>query len=198
MLASITPLGERGRNRTFAVTAAAYALGALAGGATLGALCGALGWLLSPSATVAAIGVAVGGIVAFLFDVGPIPLRLPTIRRQVNEDWLTLYRGWVYGAGFGFQLGLGITTIITTAAVYATILFAVLTGSVLGGVLIGSTFGLVRGLAIYAGARVQRPDQLVALHRRFASLAGVADWATVATLGLVGAAAGFSIIMGGS
>ena len=34
--------------------------------------------------------------------------RLPSWRRQVNEDWLVGYRPWVVGGGFGLQLGAGV------------------------------------------------------------------------------------------
>ena len=70
---------------------------------------------------------AVIGAVALIgvaLDLGWAGLRLPTVRRQVNEDWLHRYRGGVYGFGFGFQLGLGVATIVTTAAVYLTFVFA--------------------------------------------------------------------------
>ena len=40
-----------------------------------------------------------------------------TPRRQVNEDWIGRYRGWVYGAGFGAQLGLGFAVFVMTCAV---------------------------------------------------------------------------------
>ena len=54
-----------------------------------------------------------------LLDSGLLGWRLPTWHRQVDERWLGTYRGWVYGAGFGFQLGLGIATIIPAAVTYA-------------------------------------------------------------------------------
>jgi hypothetical protein len=38
---------------------------------------------------------------------GPSGSGCPSWQRQVDERWLTTYRGWVYGAGFGFQLGAG-------------------------------------------------------------------------------------------
>ena len=37
------------------------------------------------------------------YDVGGF--RLPSHTRQVNEAWLDEYRGWVYGGGFGWQIG---------------------------------------------------------------------------------------------
>ena len=50
MLASITPLGERGRQSTWAVTVTAFALGASAAGAGAGAALGALGTACVPAA----------------------------------------------------------------------------------------------------------------------------------------------------
>ena len=67
--------------------------------------------------------------------------RLPGVRRQVDDDWLRRYRGWVYGAGFGFQLGIGVVTIVTTAAVYATFALAALTGAVATGSPVGPVSG---------------------------------------------------------
>ena len=56
-------------------------------------------------------------------------LRVPGPRRQVNERWLDEYRGWVYGLGFGAQLGLGVTTIVTSAATYVALFAALLSGT---------------------------------------------------------------------
>ena len=197
MLASITPLGERGRNNRFAVTAVAYTVGAAAGGVTIGALAGLAGALLAPSAGLSAALVALVALGAAAVDLSRRSLRLPTIRRQVNEDWLTAYRGWVYGLGFGFQLGLAVVTIVTTAAVYAALIDAVLTGSLLGGALVGGAFGLTRGLMIFLGARVQGPEQLTRVHRAFAARSRTASTVTVATEAVVFAAA-VTFILGAS
>jgi MFS family permease len=169
MLASIHPLGERGRNSRWTVTMVAYVVGSAAGGALMGLLFGGagavtLGWLAPPTGAVlaaAALVVAAG----LALDLGLGGLRLPTIHRQVDEDWLHRYRGWVYGVGFGFQLGLGVVTIVTTATVYGLLALAFLAGSVAGGVLIGATFGLVRALPLLTAARVHDPEGLRRLHR---------------------------------
>ena len=42
---------------------------------------------------------------------------VPGPRRQVDERWLDRYRGWVYGVGYGSQLGLGIVTVVIVAFV---------------------------------------------------------------------------------
>src|SRR2546423_14617654 len=118
MLASIRPRGERGRARRWGLTVSAYLVGSLAGGALLGGALGALGSPLRahvrPGGATWAGLVAAGGLAGVLVDAGVGGLRVPTIRRQVDEDWLHRYRGWVYGVGFGFQLGAGLLTIVTS------------------------------------------------------------------------------------
>src|SRR5436190_5073676 len=118
MLGSITPLGERSRGKRWGITVTAFALAATAAGAGLGAVLGAAGGLVELSATARTGLLAAAVAVAVAVDLVP-GLRAPGPRRQVNEAWLQRYRGWVYGAGFGLQLGLGVTTIVSTAAVYA-------------------------------------------------------------------------------
>jgi hypothetical protein len=110
------------------------------------------------SALVALAAVVLTGV---LLDAGPFGMTLPTIRRQVNEDWLQRYRGWVYGLGFGFQLGLGVATVVTISSVYAALAAAFLSGSVSMGIAIGAAFGLVRGGTVLAASGVHRSDQLV-------------------------------------
>jgi hypothetical protein len=110
--------------------------------------------------------VVASGIVALagfceLAGTGP-----PSIRRQVDETWLRKYRGWVYGLGFGVQLGVGLTTIVTTWAVYATVCVLVLSGSVQTAVILGIWFGIARGAPVLLGLTATTPDALMAVHRR--------------------------------
>jgi hypothetical protein len=166
MLASITPLGERARGSRWGLTVAFYVASATLAGAAVGALAGLAGglvWSGDESLDLRAAGLAMALVVGLALDLGR---RLPTLRRQVNEDWLREYRGWVYGAGFGGQLGLGVTTIVTTSLVYATLLAAFLSAGVLRGLAIGAAFGLARGATLLAGAWVRRPADLARLHRR--------------------------------
>ncbi len=160
MLASIHPLGERARDRRWGVTVGAYVLGSTVAAAGLGALLGGLGGLVPLSPVLTASIVVVLAAMALAFDLRVGGLRLPTVHRQVDKDWLGRYRGWVVGAGFGIQLGLGVVTIVNTAAVYLALALALLTGSVLAGAGVGTTFGLVRALIILVVAPVERPDQL--------------------------------------
>lgn len=190
MLSSIHPLGERTRNNRWGVTAVYYLVGGLMGGLVLGAVAGSIGWLglawwePTPTSEVA----AVATILAIALGWDLAGMKIPTIRRQVNEDWLAMYRSWVYGGGFGFQLGLGVVTIVTTSAVYATIALAILSAHPLSGALIGGTFGLVRGLPILTVGRVVSGETLRLYHRRMQSYAARADWLVrlaVITTGLI-------------
>ncbi len=166
MLASITPLGERGRHRTWWITVTAFVIGSTAAAAAAGAVLGAAGRLL-PSSALGADGrlaiLAGACVVALVLDAGPV--RVPGPRRQVNKHWLDQYRGWVYGLGFGAQLGLGVTTIVTSAATYVALLAAFLSGSPARGALVFGCFGAVRGLSLLVAAHVKNPAQLRALHR---------------------------------
>jgi len=166
MLASINPLGERARDRRWGVTVTAYVLASTLAAGALGALLGGAGALvdLGPGGTAAAV-LALAAL-ALAFDLGLGGLRLPTVHRQVDKDWLGRYRGWVVGAGFGAQLGLGVITIVNTAAVYLTLALALLTGSVAAGATVGATFGAVRALVILVVPPVRRPEQLRLALRR--------------------------------
>jgi len=173
MLASIHPLGERSRNNQWLLTVSAYVVGSTIGGALIGALLGGLGALggrvVSVQGRTAGVCIALLSAVAVAAELRIAGLRIPTIRRQVDENWLRRYRGWVYGVGFGFQLGLGVVTTVVTAAVYLALALAVLGGSVIGGLVIGLVFGLVRGLSVLVAAPVHDASRLRGLHRRLAA-----------------------------
>jgi len=166
MLASITPLGERGRHSHWPVTVTAFALSAAAAGALAGALLGALGSLLPSGfgahARLAVLGLAL--LAAVALDASGVGV--PGPRRQVDERWLDRYRGWVYGVGYGSQLGVGIVTVVTSAATYVALLAAVLAGRAGTGTLIVGSYGALRGLTPLLAAGVRTPVQLGALHGR--------------------------------
>jgi hypothetical protein len=191
MLASITPLGERGRRSRWGVTVTAFLLGATLAGAALGALIGAAGGLIpnelrSPRARLVVLAAAIA--VAIVLDL--VPGAAPGPRRQVNERWLDELRGWVYGLGFGAQLGLGITTVVSSAATYVALLAALLIGDPARGALVVGLFGLVRGLPPLITGRVRQPRQLFAIHARLERLRGPVAAAVVALLlGLLACAA---------
>ena len=189
MLSSISPLGERARNSRWWLTTTAYLLGSLAGGLVMGGLAALLGSALPDSVRTSPwtlVVVAVLMLVGLVFDLRG-PQSLPSWRRQVSVDWLTRYRGWVYGGGFGVQLGFGLVTIITSATTYAVVLLAALTGHLGAGLAVGATFGVVRALPSLLLARV---DDREGLHRVFIR---VEQWtnpaAVIAKVALGGAAA---------
>jgi sulfite exporter TauE/SafE len=185
MLASITPLGERSRRQHWGVTVAALAVGATAAAAALGAVLGVLGSVLPPAPAPRALALAAIVAAAVLLD---IRAAVPTHRRQVDEGWLRRYRGWVYGVGFGAQLGVGLATVVTTAAVYAALVAELLAPSVTWAAAIGATFGLGRALPLLLARRIRSPRELAAFHRRFAGSERAARAAAIALQALVVAA----------
>ena len=201
MMGSITPLGERGRGRRWGPTVGAYLVGSALGGAAAGAAAGFVGGLLQAGAPAGSV-LWIAGAAALAgaaLDAGVTRALVPSgrlagPRRQVNEEWLTTYRGWVTGAGFGVQLGLGVATIVTTAAIYALLLVAALSGSPWVGGLIGLTFGVARALPLLAAWRVRSPEALLRVDARLrrwqpvAAHAATLSQATLAVL-LVAAAA---------
>lgn len=172
MLASITPLGERGRRSSWGATAGMHVLGSLAGGAAVGALGGLLG-LLALGSMGSPGGVGLGPRVAALAVtlVGGLAWELardavPGPRRQVDERWLDTYRGWVYGLGYGAQLGAGLMTVVVSSAVYIVPVAAFLTARPLTGGGIGAVAGALRGASVLVTARVVSPRQLLLFHAR--------------------------------
>ena len=190
MLASIHPLGERARDRRWSFTVTAYVVGSTIAAALLGGVLGGAGGLLPLEPGPTAVLVALLAAAALAFDLRLGGLRLPTVHRQVDKEWLGLYRGWVVGAGFGIQLGLGVVTIVNTAAVYLALGLALLTGSVAAGAAVGTTFGLVRALVVLVVAGVRRPDQLRVALRRIHTWRPLSERIGIAVQAIVLVAAG--------
>ena len=173
MLSQLTPVGEASRGYRYRTTATWFVLGAIVGGATLGALMAALAALVSAlgatSTTLLGIAAALAALGAVV-DSGVLGFMPPFFKRQVNEYWLSKYRAWVYGSGFGWQIGAGVTTYIMTTAVFVTIAFGALTAGPFAALALGVFFGLARGLAVLLTARSRTTTELFALHRRFDAL----------------------------
>jgi hypothetical protein len=161
MLSSITPLGERGRGRRWGVTTGAYLAGSVAAGAAVGWALGLIGLAVTSVAApdpgsllVVAAGLSLAGFAA---DLGLGGLRLPGPRRQVNEDWLDQFRGWVVGLGWGAQLGTGVVTIVTSSTIYLAWVLAALSAAPAAGAAIGVAFGLARAVPLLGMAGVANP-----------------------------------------
>ncbi|MHB8505614.1 MAG: hypothetical protein ACYDEN_07845, partial [Acidimicrobiales bacterium] len=204
-------LGEAGRGRRWAPTAAWFVGGAVAGGATLGAVMAGLA-LAAGSVSGAAVGAGVGvsGAAGWLAAVGAATcgaallvelglagrrLRPPFLRRQVNEVWLDRFRPWVYGAGFGWQIGFGLATYVMTGAVATMVVLAALSTSPGGALAVGVAFGAARGATVLVGVGVRSPGDLQRVQRVMDRLELPVRVAVVAVLaaagvGLVGRAGG--------
>jgi hypothetical protein len=189
MLGSMSPLGERARNSKWLRTVGYYFVGSMVGGLVLGGLLGSFGAVLPLGSRSRAGSVAFFAIAAALLESDVLGLELPTPHRQVDDQWLYRYRPWVYGLGFGVQLGLGVVTIVETWAMYFVLGAEFLSGSLLLGALVGLTFGLARAFPILVVAGVRDTGELLGisahlqgtevLSRRFTSVG-------LATLGLSG------------
>jgi uncharacterized membrane protein (UPF0136 family) len=161
MLSTITPMGEQARGARYAWTAGWYVAGAVAGGTCLGAVL-AIAARVSPTGR--SIVLTVAALVAMASDTRLLGFQLPVHRRQVNERWLDRYRPWVYGAGFGWQVGTGFATYIVTAANYVLVVLAIASRSPAIALLAGTTFGLTRGIAVFLTRDASTPEALRRLH----------------------------------
>lgn len=192
MLATVTPLAETGRGHRYRSTALWFVAGAVVGGATLGLALALLALAVHAAGLSDAVvaGLACGAcLLAAASDLRLGGLTLPVHHRQVNEWWLDQFRAWVYGAGFGWQIGTGFVTYIKTAAVYLLVVLAALTASPWVALGLGVLFGLVRGAAVFLGRCITTPARLAGFHRRFTALGPVALGVVVAVEG--GAALAF-------
>lgn len=197
MLSSISPLGQRADGLSWWRAATAHLLGSACAGAAAGAALGGLAALTGPvTGSTRALLVAGLAVVALTCAALDSTGRVPGIRRQVDEGWLVTYRDWVYGLGYGLQLGLGVVTIVSSASVYLTAVLAAATGSPLWGAVVGAGFGAARASMLWLVRGVRTPADL---HRRMAAVdrmsgsarraaiagqclaaAGLAGWAAVA------------------
>lgn len=202
MLSTITPLGEQGRGNRFRTTAIWFVLGATLGGLTLGLAAALLAAVVGAIGISTSTALAIGALLAIasgMSDAQLFAIRVPYHRRQVNELWLDDYRAWVYGGGFGFQIGIGFATYIMTSALVLLVALAALTGEPVVALGIGALFGFVRGLGVLPGARLTTPAKLAAFHTKFGARSAlsrrlvigtqlvVAFVAVAATSGLVAA-----------
>jgi MFS family permease len=194
MLSTLIPLSETARGRRWGWTASWYVTGAVVGGTalgTLGAAAAALVDVVGPGTTAVWVTVAVAALVGVALDLGLVA-PIPHHRRQVDEAWLDQFRSWVYGFGFGAQIGAGLATYIMTSGVYLTIVLGALTGRPSVAFGIGVLFGATRGAAVLLGARLTTAERVRALHARLDRLAPASQQAAAAWLAVVALAAGWA------
>jgi|SRR5919109_985983 hypothetical protein len=166
-----------------------FALGAVAGAATTGTLIGLLG--AAGGRRVPALGVGLAGCLLLLADLGFLGLRTPTLRRQTCSTW---YRE--RGAGFawpmwGFDLGLGFSTIRLSSLYWLMALFVAAFVSPVLAPLVLAFYGLGLGVALAAAAVAQTwstPSPTASPGLGLLQAAARVRLASVALLGLVSVA----------
>jgi sulfite exporter TauE/SafE len=192
MLSSIHPLGERARHNRWALTATAFAVGSIATAAGVGGLLGGVGSAIAGSPSQPTLTILGGAVLAAgLLDLAGV--RAPGPHRQVNERWIGVYRGWVYGVGFGAQLGAGLATYVVTWGVWVMFAAEAMSGSAAAGAVIGLAFGAGRVVPVLAGRWIDRPSRLTSFSttmRRLAAPAYRALAAATIIAGIAGIASG--------
>lgn len=134
-----------------------FALAAVAGAATTGV---AIGLLVAAGRHVAggsvpAVAVGVAGCLLLLVDLGALGLRTPTLRRQTCSAWYREHGSRTVWALWGFDLGLGFSTIRLSSLYWLTVLFvAAFVSPVLAPVVL-AFYGLGLGVAFAAAVVAQ-------------------------------------------
>ena len=190
MLSSLTPFGEASRGHKYGVAALAFVGSALAGGLCLGLALSvpavairAIG--VTPTTSAAVIAIAAGATI--VADLGFV--RTPRIPRQVDESWFVRFRPWVYGIGYGWQIGVGLATYVMTNAVYLMLIVGALTADPRIAIGIGALFGALRGLTLMVGSRLVDPERIRSLHRRLDELEPISRGAAVGAQAVILASA---------
>ncbi len=186
MLTSITPLGERGRGNRWRTTSVWLIFGHVVGGAALGLVLAGAGALVvslgldpAPVASTAIASAVVLGCAAF-----DLSGRRISGRRQVDERWLSRYRGWVYGLGFGVQLGFGFVTVVNTALFVAVCVAGVLLPAT-EALLLGVVYGVTRGLVATVNGRIRDTASLRRMHRCLDGLERPVRWGAAVALAVL-------------
>lgn len=159
MLGSITSLGERSRGRRWIITYPWFLAGSLLGGSALALSLLAtreIGQLLPETVLLAT------GLLSTLALLAAVVLHIapPSPSRQVDHRWLDRYRGWVIGLGFGFQLGTGAVTRISSFGLYLLLICAFLGAPSVALAAAGVGYGAIRGLSAVPAGRVRTPADL--------------------------------------
>jgi len=158
MVDTLAPHGYAGRMRVTVVACAAFAAGAMAGGAaTFGGLA-LLGDALGAGGG-AAVALAVAALLAAAAgDAGGRRI-VPQIRRQVPESWRRMLPLPLAAALYGVLLGLGFTTFVLSFAVYALAAACVALGEPVVGLAVGLAFALGRIVPVVVLAPLQEVER---------------------------------------
>lgn len=171
MVETIAPV-VYGRRRDYWIAVLTHTVAAGLGGATFGAILGAIGVLLgAPWGAAGLIAIGGVGIVYSAREWFRLPVPLFDRRRQVPDWWRTFYSpvvaAWLYGGG----LGIGFLTYLTFGTYVVVVVVALSSGSPLVGAGLGAIFGVARGLSTTVAARTTTEDEAAAVVFRLQKLA---------------------------
>jgi hypothetical protein len=151
MVGTIIPMVHRARHRVSAIMAPAiYTMGSLLGASTCGALFGVLGHLAQTSKWQSSGRLLILGIASLLISLRECELLrvpIPQFRKQVPIQWQLLPTAVVTFL-YGFVLGLGFGTLMSSAILFIPVLFCFLGGEWRVAALINTGFGLGRALPL--------------------------------------------------
>jgi len=164
MVGQIGPLVQVGRRRT---ALALHILGGLAGGATIGVVLGFAGLLLRAALgdaldTVFAIVVPLALLFTASIDLGILHKPNLTRERQTPGSWPCSLGHYPGIFGWGFDLGLGVTTRIPYQSLLVLPLAAVLAGDLTAAVAIMAAYGASRAAAVVAAVSSVSGDDYAA------------------------------------
>ena len=152
MVGQIGPLVQVGRKKT---ALALHVLGGLVGGATIGVLLGFAGLLLRAVLgdaldTVFVVVVPVALLFTASIDLGLLRRPHLTWERQTPGSWPCSLGHYPGIFGWGFDLGLGVTTRIPYQSLLVLPLAALLAGDLAAAVAIMAVYGASRAIAVVA------------------------------------------------
>ena len=160
MVGQIGPLVQVGRRRT---ALALHLLGGATGGALIGLVLGFAGLLLRSALgdtldTVFVIAIPAALVYAASVDLGLLRVRQITSERQTPGSWPCSLGHYPGIFGWGFDLGLGITTRIPYQSLLVLPLAALLVGNLGAAVAITTAYGASRALAVVAAVSAGGDD----------------------------------------
>jgi hypothetical protein len=160
MVGQIGPLVQVGRKKT---ALALHVLGGILGGLAIGIVLGFFGVLLRAAIgdtldTIFVIVVPLALIYAASVDLGLLPLPALTWVRQTPGDWPCSMGHYPGIFGWGFDLGLGLTTRIPYQTLLVVPLSAFLVGDMAAAIAITTAYGAARALAVVAAVTSANDD----------------------------------------
>lgn len=150
MVGTILPIGygEQQRSQPPVATllhVAAYVVGAVLAGATLGFL----GSLLSPLGQVIQVPILILVAAAYgIHELGLARMPAPEFRRQVQQHWRTALPPRLLAIVYGLELGAGLTTFVSSTSFYVVVLWIVTRGSAFEGAAMLSLYAFGRAVPV--------------------------------------------------